>query len=189
MPGSGSRWSARSGFATVNATSVAVGDVTADGFADIVVGGTADTKIFAGTFTTTGTPVVTWTGFATSPVTLTDTGTTGIVLADLDNDTRLDLVVTSSAGDHYRLNTHPGTAWTLGAAVTLGGNSVARRRRRRQRRRPGRRGGRAHRRRAGGLLQPGPGAGALDRRLAGVRRPGRAGHRRCRLHRHRHRPR
>ncbi len=89
-----------------------------------------NTQIFRAT--TTGTsPSVVWTGFSSTALTVTGTGTKALALVDLDNSTRPDLVVAATGGDHVHLNLGLSTAATpawLGfktTAVTITGGAAS----------------------------------------------------------------
>ena len=100
-----------------------MGDVTSDGYADIVVTGGADgTRVFAAIASPGTAPnTFTWGGISTTHVAVAgDSDSTDIVVVDLNNDSRLDLFVTRSAGgDQFHLNTGPTNPWAFTTTTTF----------------------------------------------------------------------
>ena len=95
--------SAVTGLASGDVRSVAVGDVTGDGFSDLVVAGAGGTKYFAGTGTAGA-----WTGVSATAATISSSAASDVVLADVDNNTTLDVFIAGSGGDKLYLTSNPG---------------------------------------------------------------------------------
>ena len=92
------------GLGSANAAAVALGDLTGDGYADLVIAGSGGTKYYAATSASSA-----WTGFATTATSISSTTANDVVLGDFDNNTTLDVFIASTAGDLLYRNSAPGT--------------------------------------------------------------------------------
>ena len=109
------------GLGSANAAAVALGDLTGDGYADLVIAGSGGTRYYAATSASSA-----WTGFATTATSISSTTANDVVLGDFDNNTTLDVFIASTAGDLLYRNSAPGTTSRTLTAYALATPSSSR---------------------------------------------------------------